>query len=186
MKHLCLALVLFSALLRVSVSVALAYDPYDDEFQGGFVSAEAGVFYLLGAPRDQLDDPIMVYANLGFSFADAFSTKSVFSILQTTAILDTVIFSAGTDIDGYFLKAFVKDHKSKNVFAQFYCSKNVYDEYIASQTTHFLTAVRIKEYNECQTYIDLETIDNELLTLPGKRKIILTGECLEIIETGRG
>ena len=118
--------------------------------------------------------------------ADAFSTKSVFSILQTTTILDTVIFSAGTDIDGYFLKAFVKDHKSKNVFAQFYCSKNVYDEYIASQTTHFLTAVRIKEYNECQTYIDLETIDNELLTLPGKRKIILTGECLEIIETGRG
>lgn len=114
--------------------------------------------------------------------ADAFSTKSVYSILQTTAILDTVIFSAGTDIDGYFLKAFVKNNNSKNVFAQFYCSKTIYDNYINSKTTSFIIAAKLSKITYNDALVEAESIEGKTLFFSSNKEIFFSGECIELIE----
>ena len=108
--------------------------------------------------------------------------KSIASLLETTTVLDTVVFSAGIDVHGHFLKALVQNKELKKCYAQFYCSKTIYDDYINSKTTSFIIAAKLSKITYNDALVEAESIEGQTLFFSSNKEIFFSGECIELIE----
>lgn len=103
-------------------------------------------------------------------------------ILNRPVVLDSTLIGIIENGGQYFLRAEVKLKNSKKYFAELKCSREIVDSYYRTKSNSAFIAARISRIDDCSMFAEADSLDRNLSQFNLGKSILLSGECLALME----
>lgn len=104
------------------------------------------------------------------------------SILNKTAILDTLLLGMSHQGSENYLKAELITACGEKYFAKLKCSKEIVKRYYESKSNHAYLAAKISGIDNVNLFANVDSLDGRHIELALGNSVILSGECVSINE----
>lgn len=114
--------------------------------------------------------------------ANEFSLKFQKQLMNRTVVLDSIVGRLIQENGEFYVKAEVASDSTCRIFAKLKCSEKQKDNIKKSKFPYALIAANISRIDKSDSKFGIVDIHNEKKTIAFGSEILITGECIEIIE----
>jgi hypothetical protein len=104
------------------------------------------------------------------------------SILNKTAVLDTLLLGISQRGTEKYLKARVVTSCGDKYFAKLKCSEEIIEKYNRTKSNRAYLAAKITRIDKVDLFANADTLDGKCSELVLGKSILLSGECISLVE----